>query len=173
MDTHKERREIVKWHIYTHAENSTQHKLEWTQNKWRAVWQLTKAILEDYWKKIKTCRALCATSRVLWKTTEISVRRTTTYIDVLKRDTGLQDTNKLWTAILYRDTLKGYVSNGNIASQPRPSLSPPTTTILDLPLVAFENCSGPTDSLVECLLSVRDVKVQSQTVSYQIMNKKW
>ena len=63
-----------------------------------------------------------ASKTILWEPTEGRVnrgRKTTNYIDVLKRDTGLNNTNELRTAMMDREIWKGYVSMARTGVRPK------------------------------------------------------
>ena len=63
-----------------------------------------------------------ASKTVLWIPTGGRVnrgRKATTYIDTLKRDTGLQDTNELGASMLDRNTWKDYVSLARTGVRPK------------------------------------------------------
>ena len=63
-----------------------------------------------------------ASKTVLWIPTGGRVnrgRKATTYIDTLKRDTGLQDTNELRATMLDRNTWKDYVSLARTGVRPK------------------------------------------------------
>ena len=63
-----------------------------------------------------------ASKTVLWVPTGGTTRRgrkNTTYIDVLKRDTGLQETNELRVAMLDRNLWKDFVSMARTGVQPK------------------------------------------------------
>ena len=63
-----------------------------------------------------------ASKTILWEPTEGTVnrgRKVTNYIDVLKRDTGLTNTNELRTAMMDRDIWRGLISKGRTGVRPK------------------------------------------------------
>ena len=63
-----------------------------------------------------------ASKTILWEPTEGTVnrgRKVTNYIDVLKRDTGLTNTNELRTAMMDRDIWRGLISKARTGVRPK------------------------------------------------------
>ena len=63
-----------------------------------------------------------ASKLVLWQPRHGTTRRgrkTTTYLNVLKKDTGLEDTNDLQTAMMDRDIWKGFIKSVRAGARPK------------------------------------------------------